>query len=202
MAEFHTLEHAIRRAITLAAASSLALFAIAAVSLTFAFRTAGSAQALMRHMPVFVVPGAIGGVYTPGITEDQMRATARYLASLATNFGGPHNFTERFDELETFAAPRFLPALRLARSGLQREVDAQNQSRTFFATPESESLQRLGADQYQYTVDGDRTVYSSGLPMNRNRCRVVLRLRWGSPSERNRAGVVLEDFNVIDEEAK
>ncbi len=202
MAEFRTLEQAIHRAITLAATSGVALFAIATASMVFAVRTADSARELVRHMPVFVVPGAIGGVYTPGITEEQMRATARYLTNLATNFGGPRSFAERFDELETFAAPRFLPALRLARSGLQRDVEAQNQSRTFFARPDTESLRRIGADRYEYTVDGARTVYASGLPMNRNRCRIQLQLRWGSPSERNRAGIVLEDFNVVDEEVK
>ncbi len=202
MAEFRTLEQAIHRAVTLAATSGVVLFAVTAASLAFAVRTAGNAQELARHMPVFVVPGAIGGVYTPGITEEQMRATARYLATLATNFGGPRNFAERFDELETFAAPRFLPALRMARRGLQRDVDTQNQSRTFFAIPGTESFRRIGSGRYEYAVDGDRTVYASGLPMNRNRCRIRLRLRWGSPSERNRAGIVLEGFNVVDEETK
>jgi hypothetical protein len=144
------------------------------------------------------VPGAVGGVYTPGITEENIRATARYLADLATNFGSARSFQERFDELEAFAAPAYLPQIRQARAALQHDVDTQGQARSFFATPATESLQQTAPGHFAYTVRGERVVYASGLPMDRHESEVRLLLQWGVPSARNRAGIVVEGFRVAD----
>jgi hypothetical protein len=198
MNDFTTLDSALRRNSLLAAATCLALLAIAIASLAFAITTAGNARAAGLRMPVLVVPGAIGGVYTPGITEENVRATARYLAGLATNFSGEKSFRERFDELEIFSSAQFLPALQHARTELQRDVDTQNQSRTFFPAPGSEILRQLEDGRFDYCVTGERVVYASGLPMQSRGSQVHLRLRWGSPSQRNRAGIVLEGFDVKD----
>jgi len=145
-----------------------------------------------------VVPGAIGGVYSPGLTEENVRATARYLSTLATNFSGSQGFRERFDELESFSSTQFLPALQRARAALQRDVETQNQSRTFFATPGTEKMRESEDGHFDYSVAGERVVYASGLPMDSRGSEVHLRLRWGSPSQRNRAGIVLESFAVAD----
>lgn len=198
MADFLTLQSAMHRAIVLAAGACLALLAMAIASLAFAFSAAGSARAIGQHMPVLVVPGAVGGVYSPGITEDSVRATARYLANLATNFGSPKSFTDRFDELETFASAGFLPQLQRARATLARDVDTQAQARSFYAAPATERLRQTEPGHFEYSVEGERSVYASGLPMDNHRSQVRLRLQWGVPSSRNRTGIVLESFDVAD----
>jgi hypothetical protein len=147
---------------------------------------------------VLVVPGAVGGVYSPGITEDSVRATARYLANLATNFGSPKSFTDRFDELETFASATYLPQLQRARAILARDVDTQSQARSFYAVPATERLRQPEPGHFEYTIEGERSVYASGLPMDNRRSQVRLRLQWGVPSARNRTGIVLESFDVVD----
>ena len=198
MNDFATLDSAMRRNTALAAGVCLSLLATTVASLAYAFTTAGNAREVGLRMPVLVVPGAIGGVYSPGITEENVRATARYLANLATNFSGTAGFRERFDELETFASPQFLPALQRARAELQRDVITQNQARTFFAAPRTEKMQEPESGHFDYTVAGERVVYASGLPMDNHHSEVHLRLHWGSPSQRNRAGIVLDAFDVKD----
>jgi hypothetical protein len=200
MPDFTSLETAMHRAVLLAGGVCLALGALTVASLAFAFTTAGNARDVGLRAPVLVVPGAIGGIYTPGITEENVRATGRYLTDLATNFGSAHGFQERFDELETFAAPTYLPQLRQARAALKRDVDTQGQSRSFFASPSSETLLQRTPGHFTYTVRGERVVYASGLPMDRHQSEVRLLMQWGTPSARNRAGIVLEGFLVADTE--
>jgi len=198
MADFAVLESAIRRNTVLAATAGLILTVVTVVSLVVAVSALGNASEIRQRMPVMVVPGSVGGIYTPGLTEDSVRALARYLATLATNFSGARSFNERFDELETFAAPGFIPALQRARAELQKDVETQNQSRTFFATPGTEKLGAIANGGFDYFVDGDRMVLASGILMDTRRSEVRLRLRWGSPSRRNPSGVVLEGFDVRD----
>ena len=198
MRDFHTLESAIYRSTLLAAGVCAALLLVTIASLAYAFTAAGNAREVGARMPVLVVPGAIAGVYTPGLTEANVRATARYLASLATNFTGAGGFRERFDELETFAAPQFLPALQRARLTLQHDVETQNQARAFFAASATEQLLPAEGGRFDYRVQGERIVYSSGVPMDSRRSELRLRLRWGAPSRQNPAGIVLENFDVTD----
>ncbi len=198
MRDFTSLSSAMQRNTLLALVTCTAMLAMTVASLVYAFAVAGNARALEQHLPVLVVPGAVGGIYSPGITEEHIRATARYLASLATNFSAGRSFRDRFDELESFSSPQFLPGLQRARGLLQRDVDTQNQSRSFFAASSSEQLHEAGAGQFDYRVQGERVVYASGLAMDSHRCEIHLRLRWGAPSRTNRAGIVLEGFDVRD----
>jgi hypothetical protein len=198
MHDFTSLEAAMHRAVLLAAGVCIALLAMTIASLAFAITTAGSAREAVSRMPVLVVPGAFGGIYSPGLTEENVRAAARYLAMLGTNFGSARSFQERFDELETFASPSFLPQLQQARAALHRDVETQNQARSFFAFPLTEQLQQPSPGQFAYAIRGERTVYASGLPMDTQQSEIRLRLRWGHPSTRNRAGIVLDGFDVAD----
>lgn len=198
MQDFNTLDAALRRNHRLAAAVCLALLGVTIASLGFSFAIACNARQVGLRMPVLVVPGAIGGIYSPGLTEENVRATARYLTDLATNFSGVTGFRQRFDELESFAAPQFLANLQQARALLARDVDTQNQSRIFFAAPDTEHLTQTEPGVFEYSIDGERVVYSSGLAMDHHRSQVHLHLLWGIPSERNRAGIVLTGLDVRD----
>jgi len=201
MSDFLSLAGKLDRVIRVCAASSAAFLLVAAASLAFAFQTAGAARDFANRLPVLVVPGAVGGTYTPGLTEENIRATARYLSALAANFGGKQSFLEHFDELERFASAQYLPQLQHARTLLQHEIETQNQSRLFYSTPSTEILKQLTPGHFEYTIAGDRTVFASGLPMNHHRSQVRLQLGWGIASPANRAGIALEAFSISDLDA-
>ncbi len=198
MNDYGQLAMSIRRSSLLAAGVCVVLLAITIGSLAFALVAVWDLRDTSRHLPVLVVPGSVGGVYTPGLTDDSVRAVARYLVGLGTNFSGVLGMDERFDELERFSSPRYLPELQAARARLRQDVETQNQARVFFASPASEQLDSGPQGRFEYRVGGQRTVYASGLPMDTRPCTVRVALELGSTSPRNRAGVMLEKFEVVD----
>jgi len=198
MTEFRSLDLAIQRVIALATGVCVAMLALTIACLAFAVSAVSGAHEVEQKLPVLVVPGAVAGVYSPGITEENVRATARYLVNLATNFGAGRSFADHFDELESFSSPTYLPHLQHARVLLAHDVEMQNQARSFFADPASEHLQQVVPGHFDYAIRGERIVYASGLPMDTRQSEVRLRLQWGVPSQRNRAGVVLENIDVVD----
>jgi hypothetical protein len=201
MGDFLQLEQAIRSSTVLAAWICAALLVITTISLTFAVCAVWGARQAAARMPVLVVPGAVAGVYSPGLTEDNVRAAARYLAGLGTSFSGVHGMDQRFDELEAFASPRFLPRLQAARSTLRRDVETQNQARVFYGVPSSETLAQTTPGHFEYAVRGQRVVYASGLTMDSHGAKLNLKLTLGTPNEKNRVGVLLDGFDVTDEDA-
>jgi hypothetical protein len=199
MEGFAALDATLRRSRQAMLAACACLAALACASVAFAVHGAARSREAALHMPVLVVPGAVGGVYNPGLAGDHVLAVARYLATLGTNYTGARSFDERFDELEGFSAPALLPRLQAARAGLRRELETQNQSRTFIASPSREAFDQPSAGRFRYAARGERTVYASGLPMTARPCEVRLLLALGAPSARNRLGVAIEAFDVIDE---
>jgi len=198
MTDFVRLERAIQRSTVLAAGVCAVLLLITVGSIVLAVCTVWSARQSFTRMPVLVVPGAIAGVYSPGLTEDNVRSAARYLTGLGTCFSGVHSMDQRFDELEAFASAGFLPRLQTARSNLRRDVETQNQARVFYGVPASERLAQISPGHFEYVIRGQRVVYASGLTMDSRGTVVSLKLALGSPSERNRVGVLLDEFEVID----
>jgi hypothetical protein len=201
MNDFTGLERAIRTSTVLAAGVSAVLLVITIGSLTFAVCVVWGAQQATARMPVLVVPGAVAGVYSPGLTEDNVRAAARYIAGLGTSFSGVRGMDQRFDELEVFASPEFLPRLQAARSTLRRDVETQNQARVFYGMPSSEHLAQIAPGRFEYAIRGQRVVYASGLTMDSHTTKLNLKLTLGAPSEKNRIGVLLDGFEVMDEDA-
>src|SRR6267154_638657 len=198
MTDFIRLEQAIQRSTVLAAAVCAVLLLITIGSLTFALCVVWGARQSAVRMPVLVVPGAVAGVYSPGLTEDNVRAAARYLTGLGTSFSGVHGMDLRFDELESFASPEFLPRLQAARMALRRDVETQNQARVFYGAPTSERLGQIAPGRFEYAIRGQRVVYASGLTMDSRGAIVSLRLALGTPSDRNRVGILLDGFEVSD----
>jgi hypothetical protein len=198
MTDFDRLEHTLQQALWLGAAAVGVLFAVTLASLWFAAGMVGAARDAAARTPVVVVPGAVGGTYTPGLTEETIRGVARYVVGLATSFSGTHGFDVRFDELEGFAAARYLPRLQAARRALRHDVESQNQARTFVALPDSERLAQVEPGVFDYSVRGERAVFASGLRLDAWQSTVSARLRVAAPSAGNRTGVALENFEVVD----
>jgi len=201
MNDFVRLEQAIRASTRLAAAVCGVLLLVTIGSLTFAACALWSARQALARMPVLVVPGAVAGVYTTGLTEDNVRSAARYLAGLGTNFSGVRGMDQRFDELEAFASPQFLPRLQVARSVLRRDVETQDQARVFYGAPSSERLWQSTPGRFEYAIRGQRLVYAGGLAMDRHNSTLSLKLALGPPSNGNRVGVLLDGFDLSDEDA-
>lgn len=199
MNDYGQLALSIRRSSVLAAGVCAILLAITIGSISFAVASVWNLRETARHLPVLVVPGAIGGIYTPGLTEENLRAVARYLVGLGTNFSGVLGMDERFDELERFASPQYLPQLQSARARLRLDVETQNQARVFIGSPATEHLESGPQGRFEYRVGGQRTVYASGLPMETRPCTVRVALQLGTTSPRNRAGVLLDRFEVDDD---
>jgi hypothetical protein len=198
MADFVRLEESIRRSTLLAAGVCAVLLLITICSLTFAGCTVWGVRQVAARLPVLVVPGAIAGVYSPGLTEENVRGAARYLAGLGTSFSGVRGMDQRFDELESFASPEFLPRLQAARAALRRDVETQNQARVFFGASGSERLGQTTPGRFEYAIRGQRVVYASGLTMDSRGAVVSLKLALGTPSEKNRVGILLDGFDVTD----
>ncbi len=199
--DFVRLEQAIRSSTVLATGICAVLMLITISSLTFAVCAVLRVRLATTRMPVLVVPGAVAGVYSPGLTEDNVRAVARYVAGLGTSFSGVHGMDQRFDELEAFASPEFLPHLQVARLTLRRDVETQNQARAFYGVPSSERLAQTLPGRFEYVIRGQRVIYASGLTMDSHSTKLSLKLAFGSPSEKNRAGILLDGFDVVDEDA-
>ena len=199
MESFLALDARLRRGNQAVLACCVALVLLALGSLAFALQGAREAREAASRTPVLVVPGAVGGTYSPGLAADHVLALARYLATLATNYTGARSFDERFDELESFAAATLLPRLRAARAGLRRDLDVQSQSRTFVASPAGEHFAADGPARFRYAVHGERTVYSGGLALATRSCEVRLLLSLGAPSAANRLGIALESFDLVDD---
>jgi hypothetical protein len=198
MSDFLALEASIRRSMQLAAAVCATLLLVSAGSLGFAVHAAWKARQAASGLPVLVVPGAVAGLYSPGLPEEAVRGVARYLAGLGTNFSDATGMDERFDELESFASPAYLPRLQQARSQLRHEVQAQNQARVFFGAPGREQLRQTEPGRFEYSLQGQRQVYASGLAMDRRDCVVRLTLARAAPSRNNPVGLALEGFEVGD----
>jgi hypothetical protein len=198
MSDFVSLEMSIRRSTQLAAGVCAVLLIITIGSVGFAVQSAWKARQAAAGLPVLVIPGAVAGVYSPGLPEESVRGVARYLAGLGTNFSGTAGLDERFNELESFASAGYLPRLQQARRLLRHEVETQNQARVFYGAPGHEDLVQGAPGRFEYSLQGQRLVYAGGLPMDQRESIVKLTLARAAPSRRNPVGIVLERFEVGD----
>jgi len=198
MPDFLTLDRALRRSSQMAAAVCAALLAVGIACIGLAAYTLWKARLAAAVMPVLVVPGAVGGVYAPGLTEESVRGVARYLAGLGTNFNGVASMDARFDELELFASPQYLPRLQQARRVLRHDVETQGQARVFFGLPGRDTLRQVAPGRFEYTLPGRRIVYASGLPMDTRDSMLTLGMSLTTASRQNPVGVALERFEVTD----
>ncbi len=189
----HDLLLAVKRAAALQWLAT-ALLGLLCVALTvLCFRQASELAWLARHRPVHVVPGAAEGVYAPGITRHNIANAARYLLGLAVDLT-PATASRRLQEFERYLDPVALPVFRAERDRLLKEIEAQQQSRTFYPDSPDELIDDEGL--YGYTVRGRWEIRSGSLPMSEERHAFTMRFRVGTADETNPYGVRILAFEV------
>lgn len=149
-----------------------------------------------NERPVMVVPGAVAGEYVAGLSAENLKGAARYVAQLGTSFT-PANFKARMDELKTYTDAPYLPALSNDIKSLEMEAQAQAQGRFFIADSASENLAVISPNLFEYTATGPWVFTAGGLPLAQDSGSVTVRFKLGLPSEKNKYGFQLVKFSAI-----
>lgn len=183
------LENAIHR-LTLVVVGFAGLATVIAISAVLAlFRSQAALERALNERAVMVVPGAVSGEYIAGLSEENLKGVARYLAQLGTSFT-PGNFTSRMNEMMAYADDSYLPELANQIRKLETEVVAQAQGRYFLPETTTEKLAVLGKNTFEYTVSGPWAFSAGGLPLtNDDTGTVAVRFRLGQPDAKNKYGV-------------
>lgn len=145
------------------------------------------------HRPVVVVPGAVGGVYAPGITSANVENALRYITGLGTNFT-PANAAQRFQDLAIFMSPAALGGYLQESQKTLKTVESQQQSRVFVL--DKDHIEKTGQQTYHYTADGTWTLFSGTLVMGTESVHMDVTAHVKQPDTQNPYGVVLDGLEV------
>lgn len=168
------------------------------ISAIFAmFKSQAALERAVNERAVMVVPGAVAGEYISGLSEENLKGVARYVAQLGTSFT-PSNFKPRMDELMAFAESSYLPALTSETKKLESEVIAQSQGRYFLADLASERLVVVGSNEFEYTTTGTWAFSAGGLALTQDDIgHVTVRFRLGQPDKMNKYGFKILRFAAV-----
>lgn len=171
---------------------------VLAISSIFAlFRSQAALERAVNERAVMVVPGAVAGEYIAGLSEENLKGVARYVAQLGTSFT-PSNFRVRMDELRSFAESSYLPTLSNETKRLEMEVTAQAQGRYFLPDTASEKLTVVGINEFEYTTTGTWSFSAGGLALTQDDIgRVTVRFRLGQPDQRNKYGFKILQYAAV-----
>lgn len=171
---------------------------LVAISALFAlFRSQAALERAVNERAVMVVPGAVAGEYIAGLSEENLKGVARYVAQLGTSFT-PANFKSRMDELMSFAESSYLPTLSNETKRLEMEVIAQAQGRYFLADSASERLVVHGNNEFEYTATGTWAFSAGGLALSQDDIgHVSVQFRLGQPDQKNKYGFKILRFGAV-----
>ncbi|CAM8641269.1 Pilus assembly TraE [Comamonadaceae bacterium] len=171
---------------------------VQSVSATFAlFRSQAALERAVNERAVMVVPGAVAGEYIAGLSEENLKGVARYVAQLGTSFT-PANFRARMDELLSFADSAYQPTLSSEIKNLEMEVVAQSQGRYFLPDSKSEQIAVLNNNEFEYTATGTWAFAAGGLALSKDDTgRIVVRFRLGQPDRLNKYGFKILRYSAV-----
>jgi hypothetical protein len=193
--QIDNLNKLITRAITLSYVNpfvSLPVIALLSWNLYDAHQTIDE---LAKNVPIYVVPGALGGRYTAGMSDDVLVNNGRYWTGLIGNFSRK-SAADRLNELESYADNSFLVGYQKIRDQLRHEVDQQSQGRSFTEVKDTAKLTRKDDGTYVFTVRGDRTFFSAGIVLYEDQADVEWHFRIGTPSAKNPYGLTFTGVDV------
>lgn len=171
---------------------------VQSISATYAlFRSQAALERSVNERAVMVVPGAVAGEYIAGLSEENLKGVARYVAQLGTSFT-PANFRVRMDELLAYADSAYLPTLSSEIKNLEMEVVAQSQGRYFLPDTKSEQIAVLNANEFEYTATGTWAFAAGGLALSKDDTgKIVVRFRLGQPDSRNKYGFKILRYSAV-----
>jgi hypothetical protein len=156
----------------------LIIFGVAILSLAALLWKADNALIkVVRNTPVMVIPGARSGLYTPGISADNVKNLALYMIQLPLNIT-PKTVGDRYKEFERFLNPGELMKFQKEKPRILASIHMHDESRVFVAS--TYTLKTVGDNRYRFIADGVYQIFSGDLTL-------------GSPTER-----VTMDFSVED----
>jgi hypothetical protein len=164
------------------------------VLLVNAQNTVGS---MAKHIPVMVIPGASSGLYSPGISADNVKNLAIYLIKLPLDIT-PANVNQRYNEFQKFLSPDELMNFQSQKDGITESIKSHDESRIF--VPENYKLQSLSHNQYKMTTYGHYHYFSGNLVLGDHKERITMVFTVAvSATPKNPYGVVIDSFNVAKE---
>jgi len=153
----------------------------------------------VRNTPVMVIPGARSGLYTPGISSDNVENLALYLMQLPLNVT-PKTIGDRYKEFERFLNPDELMKFQKEKTRIIASVHMHDESRVF--VPSTYTLKTIGNNRYRYTADGIYQIFSGDLPLGSPAERVTMDFSVeDSATPHNPYGVKITNFNVAKQGA-
>jgi len=189
-----------QRAFSIGVTVLIALGVLLLISIFTNVNLASRIADVANKRPIYVVPGAVKGVYAPGLADYNVANAARYLLSLGSTLT-VSNAKARLDELETYCSPEFLPKFRVEKARLLKEIQMQQQSRAV----QSDGGDTLSIDKkkmYTFTLTGAWEIRSGSLLMSQVTHRFTILFSVGNADEGNPYGIQLYGFDATPIDGK
>lgn len=156
----------------------------------------GQIVEMANKRPVMVVPGATAGVYTPGLTSENLINVARYLVGLQSDFTD-RNIAAREQEFESYFSPLHLSGFHEKALTLIQNVRNRAESRVFVPDPNGDKLTRAADGSYEYVTTGTWVYITGDVVIARKPFQLVMPFRITQASRNNPYGVEIQDFKTI-----
>ena len=173
----------------------LIIFSAAIIALiALLWKTDHALTKVVRNTPVMVIPGARSGLYTPGISADNVKNLALYMIQLPLNIT-PKTVADRYREFERFLSPGELMKFQEEKPRIMASIHMHDESRVFVAS--AYTLKNVGDNRYEFTADGVYQIFSGDLTLGRPAERVMMDFSVeDSATPHNPYGVKITNFNV------
>lgn len=147
-----------------------------------------------RHPQLEVVPGAVAGLYTAGISHANVEAAAVNLASIPLDIT-PKNVGQKYRVFEKFLSPGELLAFQKQAGTLESGIKSRDESRVFIA--DHQHLARIGSDLYKFTETGTYEFFSGDIHLGNPPYKINMIFSVDDePTPDNPYGVVIHRFDV------
>jgi len=148
----------------------------------------------VRHPQLAVVPGAVAGLYTAGISQANLQDAALNLASLPLDIT-PKNVDQKYKQFEYFLSPKALYIFQKAAPHLEKDIHSRDESRVFI--PDKQKLVRIGDNKYQFTETGVYEFFSGDIHLGSPEYQVDMVFTVDDePTPTNPYGLVIHKFQV------
>lgn len=158
------------------------------------FNAQSTITSMARNIPVMVIPGARSGLYSPGISAENVKNLAIYMVKLPLDIT-PKNIEQRYNEFESFLSPGELMNFQAQKTAIIQSIQGHDESRIFVA--DTYHLKEIGVNQYKIVTTGHYHYFSGNLVLGDHKERVSMTFTVAvSASPKNPYGVVINSFRA------